>query len=124
MSDNKSTLKAAKAAQDSGKAALKAAKASPKGALLSAGKIFLANPSLPGLGLPPGFLVHTNASKVARFPLPATIGSSVVLALGVFMMLRGRRVVGVVLLGLGGAGLGAAAAAPEILAAIDKARAP
>jgi len=67
-----------------------------------------------------GQIVSTNSAAVSRFPLPLTVGSAVVLGLGALAMVKGHRIVGLVVLALGGAGIGAAAAAPELNAAIGK----
>jgi hypothetical protein len=63
--------------------------------------------------------IVVNASKAKRFPLPLTVGSAAVLALGALMLMRGNRVIGLSMLALGGAGIGMSAAAPEVLEALQ-----
>jgi len=69
-------------------------------------------------GLPPGVSVQTNAKTVARFPLPLTMTSAVMLAVGAIAYMRGHRIVGGLLAVAGVAGIGAAAAAPELHSAL------
>lgn len=72
-------------------------------------------------GLPNGTRVVTNSAAVTRFPLPLSLTSAAILAVGFLAMMRGHRVIGLVLLTGGGIGLGAAAAAPEMNALLTKA---
>lgn len=87
---------------------------------LKAAKLLLSSPSFGASGLPPGVRVVTNAQAVARFPLPLTIVSAVITAAGIIATMRGHRIIGVGLMVFGGVGLGAAAAAPELLDAANK----
>jgi hypothetical protein len=88
---------------------------------LKAAKLLLTAPSIGAVGLPPGVNVVTNATAVARFPLPLTVVSAVITAVGIIATFRGHRIIGVGLMVFGGVGLGAAAAAPELTAQINKA---
>ncbi len=67
-----------------------------------------------------GQTVVTNASQSSRFPLPLTIGSAVLIAVGVLATLKGHRLIGYGMAGIGAVGIGAAAAAPEINARLFK----
>lgn len=87
------------------------------GTLLRGARVLLTT-STPTAGLPPGIRVETNAAAVTRFPLPLTIGSAVIAAIGIFAFMRGHRVLGAAMALGGGVGLGASAAAPEIMGAL------
>lgn len=76
------------------------------------------NPSL--RVVTPNGTVTTNVTATQRFPLPLTIGSAVLGAIGAIAALRGHRIIGVGLVVVAGVGLGAAAAAPELNAALAK----
>lgn len=64
--------------------------------------------------------IHLNTSTTTRFPLPLTIGSVVIGAIGALMAMRGHRMIGFGLVIVGGVGLGAAAAAPELQTELAK----
>lgn len=104
MSDKKDQLKGAKAAT------------------LKIASDLLAGRPFPLAGLPPGVRIETNVNAVARFPLALAVPSAILLAVGVLAGFKGYRGVGVTLGVLGAAGIGASAAAPELHAAINKAR--
>lgn len=91
-----------------------------KQAAIKAAQTVLHAPSVRPIGLPNGIKVVTNVQADARFPLPLTLTSAVVMAIGVLATMRGHRVIGVGALIIGGAGLGAAAAAPELNAQLKK----
>jgi hypothetical protein len=101
---------------DAKKAQIKIGK---KSAVLAAVHSVLTSP-VPSFGLPPGVRVQTNSSAVARFPLPLTIGSALLLAIGAIATMRGHRVIGLGIVGIGLLGVGTAAAAPELSSAIKK----
>lgn len=86
---------------------------------LKAAQAALKAPTISPL-LPNGVKVVTNVQADARFPLPLTLVSALVMSIGVLATMRGHKVIGVGALILGGAGLGAAAAAPELNAQIKK----
>lgn len=88
-----------------------------KGKLKAAAQSLLSSP-VPTFGLPAGVRVTTNATNVARFPLPLTIGGAAVSALGVLALMRGHKKTGYAMLALGATALGAAAAAPELSASL------
>lgn len=74
------------------------------------------------LGLPRSVTVTTNVNSTenGRFPLPLTIGSGLVAALGLIAVAKGHKKSGAALVVLGSLGLGAAAAAPELNQALAK----
>lgn len=80
----------------------------------------IVTPVTPTAGLPPGVRIETNAKAVARFPLPLTVGSAIVGAIGAIAFMRGYRVAGGLISIVGVAGIGAAALAPEINGFLDK----
>ncbi len=88
-------------------------------------RVVLQNPNLlTTAGLPNGVRVQTNVSTTTRFPLPLTIGAAVLGAIGVIAAVKGHKIVGYGFVAIGVAGIGAAAAAPELNAALLKAGAP
>lgn len=88
--------------------------------LLQVAKQLLESKVPNAVGLAPGVRVVTNANAVARFPLPLTIGSAVVGAIGIIATLRGYKIVGAAMVASGTLGLAASAAAPELIGALNK----
>lgn len=116
MSDAKKELLAQAGTK---KAAIAAASA--KQTVLNGLSHLLRSPTPNPAGLPAGVKITTNSQSVARFPLPLTITSAGMLAVGAIAYMRGHHIVGGMLAAAGLGGLGAAAAAPELNAAINKA---
>lgn len=75
---------------------------------------------VPAMGLPSNIKVITNVDSVQRFPLTVAIPAALMIAIGVLLGMRGHRVAGVLVGGLGGFGMVAAAAAPELQQQIKK----
>lgn len=96
------------------------AKASAKAKALAALSHLLRSPAPNPAGLPAGVKVTTNSQSVARFPLPLTITSAGLIAVGAIAYMRGHHVIGGLLAASGIGGLGAAAAAPELNGLINK----
>lgn len=84
----------------------------------------LLRPGIPSPEVVAGVRVETNANAIARFPLPLALPSALIAALGVIAAMRGYKVIGIVMVGAGGLGLVASAAAPELHDQISKLRAP
>lgn len=86
----------------------------------AAAKAALATADANAAGLPAGVRVQSNVQASQRFPLPLTIVSAVVTAIGVLAFLKGHRIIGGVAAAVGAVGIGAAAAAPELNAQLNK----